>query len=65
VARGENAGRTLSHVQVVRELRRIGGVDQGGWSGDVDLGARAARLVVFIQERSSGRVLASTIWSAQ
>jgi len=55
----------LSHVQVVRELRRIGGVDQGGWSGDVDLGARAARLVVFIQERSSGRVLASTIWSAQ
>jgi hypothetical protein len=61
VARGENAGRTLTHVRVVRELRRIGGVDQGAWSGQVDLGAREARLGlgVFIQERSSGRVLAS------
>src|SRR5713101_306312 len=67
VARGENAGRTLSHVRVVRELRRIGGVDQGAWSGEVQLGAREARLrlVAFVQERSSGRVLASGSWSAQ
>jgi len=67
VARGENAGRTLSHVRVVRELRRIGGVDQGAWSGEVQLGAREAtlRLVAFVQERSSGRVLASASWSAQ
>src|SRR6266851_2508534 len=67
VARGENAGRTLSHVRVVRELRRIGAVDQGAWSGEVQLGAREARLrlVAFVQERSSGRVLASGSWSAQ
>jgi hypothetical protein len=66
VARGENAGRTLSHVRVVRELRRLGGVDQRAWSGDVDLGAPAAklRLVAFVQERSTGRVLASATWAA-
>jgi hypothetical protein len=66
VARGENAGRTLSHVRVVRELRRLGGVGQDAWSGDVDLGAPAAklRLVAFVQERSTGRVLASATWAA-
>jgi hypothetical protein len=66
VARGENAGRTLSHVRVVRELRRLGGVDQAAWSGDVELGAPAAklRLVAFVQERSTGRVLASATWAA-
>ena len=60
VARGENAGRTLTHVRVVRELRRIGRAEQPSWSGDVQLDASAARLrlVVFVQERSSGRVLA-------
>jgi hypothetical protein len=66
VARGENAGRTLSHVRVVRQLRRISGVDQGAWSGDVDLDGPAAklRLVAFVQERSTGRVLASATWAA-
>ena len=61
VARGENAGRTLTHVRVVRELRRVGRSDQVSWSGDVDLDARTARLrlIAFVQERSSGRVLAS------
>ncbi|HKC58871.1 MAG TPA: DUF1223 domain-containing protein [Myxococcales bacterium] len=60
VARGENAGRTLTHVRVVRELRSIGRAEQPSWSGDVQLDAGAARLrlVVFVQERSSGRVLA-------
>jgi hypothetical protein len=61
VERGENAGRTLSHVRVVRELLRAGGADRTAWSGDVQLDARAAglRLIAFAQERSSGRVLAS------
>ncbi len=65
VARGENAGRTLTHVRVVRELRRVGRVEQGAWSGDVELGAPASRLrlVAFVQERSSGRVLASASWA--
>jgi hypothetical protein len=66
VARGENAGRTLSHVRVVRDLRRIGRADQGAWSGEVDLEPQAAklRLVAFVQERSTGRVLASATWAA-
>ena len=66
VARGENAGRTLSHFRVVRELRHIGRVEQTAWSGEVDLGAVAARLrlVAFVQERSTGRVLASATWPA-
>src|SRR2546422_841963 len=42
----------------------VGRIEQGAWSGDVDLGAQAAtlRLVAFVQERSSGRVLASATW---
>jgi hypothetical protein len=66
VAHGENAGRTLTHVRVVRALRRIGRVDQPAWSGDVDLDAREARLrlVAFVQERTTGRVLASATWPA-
>jgi hypothetical protein len=65
VTRGENAGRTLSHVRVVRELRRVGRAEQSAWSGEVDLDARAARLrlVAFVQERFSGRVLASASWA--
>ena len=53
-----NAGRTLTHVRVVRELRRIGRADQPSWSGDVDLDTRTARLrlIAFVQERSTGRV---------
>lgn len=66
VARGENAGRTLSHVRVVRELLRVGRIDRNAWSGDVELDTRAAslRLVAFVQERASGRVLASASLSA-
>ena len=66
VSRGENAGRTLAHVRVVRKLSRIGRVEQAAWSGDVDLEARVAslRLVAFVQERTSGRILASASWPA-
>lgn len=66
IARGENAGRTLSHVRVVRDLRRIGRADQGAWSGDVNLEPQASklRLVAFVQERSTGHVLASATWAA-
>src|SRR2546423_1882541 len=43
-----------------------GRADRGAWSGDVDLEAPAAklRLVAFVQERSTGRVLASATWAA-
>lgn len=66
VERGENAGRTLTHVRVVRELKRIAHFDQPAWSSDVELDARLQRLrlVVFVQERTTGRVLAAGTWPA-
>lgn len=65
VERGENAGRTLRHVAVVRALRDIGVVPAAAekWSGEADLPAPSAgerkRTVAFVQEDSGGRILAT------
>src|SRR5258708_38765696 len=62
VSRGENAGRTLKHVAVLRNLIRIGAVDRtAGFSRDmkVDLNAknrRNLRVAVIVQEAAAGRV---------
>jgi len=62
VSRGENAGRTLKHVAVLRNLIQIGAVDKTtGFSRDmkVDLNAknrRNLRIAVIVQEASAGRV---------
>jgi hypothetical protein len=62
VGGGENAGRTLTHVAVLRKLIRIGAVDTTeGFSQDmkIDLDARNqrnARIVVIVQEAPAGRV---------
>jgi hypothetical protein len=65
VARGENAGRTLSHVRVVRELKRVARVDGTAWAGDVGLDDQLARLrlVAFVQEQATGRILAAGTWT--
>jgi hypothetical protein len=63
VSRGENAGRTLQHVAVLRNLIRIGVVDEtAAFSRDVkvDLNSRNPknlRIVVIVQEAEVGRVL--------
>lgn len=63
VSRGENAGRTLKHVAVLRNLIRIGTVNKTvGFSRDmkVDLAAknlRNLRIAVIVQEAEVGRVL--------
>ncbi len=63
VSRGENAGRTLKHVAVLRNLIRIGAVDRSaGFSRDirVDLNSknpRNLRVAVIVQEAEVGRVL--------
>jgi hypothetical protein len=59
VAAGENRGRTLSHVAVVRSIRKIGFVKRGGtFSRQVELpaGANGQRIVVFLQEAGQARV---------
>lgn len=65
VARGENAGRNLRHVAVVRAMEEMGkGAGDGraltlkAPSGDKPGDATPLRLVVFLADRHSGRVLA-------
>lgn len=67
VAAGENKGHTLSHVAVVRSMRKIGSVKRGGvFSSQVDLptGAAGQRVVVFLQEAGQARVLGAAMLNA-
>jgi hypothetical protein len=63
VSRGENAGRTLKHVAVLRDLLRVGALDRSGkFSEDVTVnfnhGNRGnLRIVAIVQEPTAGRVL--------
>lgn len=67
VAGGENKGRTLTHVAVVRSIRKIGSLKRGGtFSRQVDLpsGAAGQRVVVFVQEGGQARVLGAAMLPA-
>jgi len=56
VLRGENKGRKLHHVAIVKELKQIGTVDeQAAFTTRIHL-EPGARLVVFIQEFGNGPV---------
>ena len=65
VERGENAGRTLPHTAVVRSLKSVGSIAPGAaaWEGDADAPSdpawKSPRVVVFVQDRESLRVLAA------
>ena len=59
VRAGENKGQHLTHVAVLRSLRKIGSVKRGeGFSKTANLPAGAAeqRIIVFLQEGKSGPV---------
>jgi hypothetical protein len=62
VSGGENAGRTLKHVAVLRSLIRIGAVDNSaGFSREMKLNLntqnpRNLRIAVIVQEANTGRV---------
>ena len=64
VARGENAGRDLSHAAVVRSWTRIGQVRAGqSCAQDTEIKLPAStdphnlRLIIFLQQPNQGRVL--------
>ena len=63
VARGENAGRRLSHTAVVRALERVGTFVGRPFAATHQVKPRrewrrdALKVVVLVQERASGRVL--------
>jgi len=69
VARGENSGRRLTHISVVKSLKRVGEISRKkpldiqvavptGTERDGSLPNE--RVVVFVQERGQGRVLGSS-----
>ena len=65
VLRGENEGRTLPHTAVVRSLRGVGSIasSASAWDGDVEVPSdpswKKTRVVVFVQDRETLRVLAA------
>ena len=68
VSNGENAGRHLVHVAVVRSISKVGTIDsQGAFSQDIaiklDKAVEASdlRVVAFIQEPGPSRVLGATL----
>lgn len=64
VSAGENKGRRLHHVAIVRSLRKIGSVKRGsGFSQVVELGpdTAAVRLVVFLQDAGMGRIYGAAV----
>ena len=69
VAAGENSGRKLVHVSVVKSLKRSGEILKGkGFDSrvpvTVDGKLRNAKVVVFAQERNVGRVVGAVEVSA-
>ncbi len=67
VTRGENAGRTLKHIAVLRDLIPVGQVNKNSsFSRDITLNHDAGergdlRVVGIIQESSGGRILGVTL----
>jgi len=67
VSGGENAGRTLDHVAVLRRFSRIGGVDASHeFSGSIKLTPTLkigsdARIVVIVQQSNAGRVVGAAV----
>lgn len=63
VSRGENSGRKLKHVGVVRSLTKLGEVGAGAFNTETSVTPDKAwrrenlRAVVFLQERASRRVV--------
>lgn len=64
VLRGENEGRTLSHVQIVRNLQNIRLNGQNAGTGTLDIPAglyqNGLEVIAFLQNNSNGEIIAAT-----
>jgi len=57
VAAGENKGRQLHHVAILRSLRKIGSVKRGAaFAQSVAVPPGAGRVIVFVQDSGLGKV---------
>lgn len=71
VKRGENQGRTLTHAAVVHKMQTVGAVTAPEYSGraTIDIASQwqraRVRLVAFVQERRSRRVLATAVMNLE
>jgi hypothetical protein len=63
VSRGENGGRTLSHVDVVRSIEEIGQSDGGKRAFEVPIRSLSDRIAAILQARD-GRVLGVAVSDA-
>jgi hypothetical protein len=63
VSRGENGGRTLSHVDVVRSIEEIGQFDGGRRAFEIPIRSPGDRLAAILQARD-GRVLGVAVADA-
>lgn len=67
VPRGENAGKTLDHTAIARDLRVLGpaptagGTTRASFKLPNKLASKDARLVVLIQERGTRRILGARV----
>ena len=57
VAAGENKGRQLHHVAILRSLRKIGSVKRGAvFAQSVEVPPGTGRVIVFVQDSGLGKV---------
>jgi hypothetical protein len=64
VLRGENAGRKLQHVAIVKSLAQVGAVSEHS-SFKTRVPMQQARIIAFVQESGNGRVLGAAMYSAR
>jgi len=66
VTSGENGGRKLHHVAVVRTMKTVGEIRDGQYfSKEIDLGKNASglRIVAWVQQHGQGRILGAAMRS--
>jgi hypothetical protein len=67
VRHGENAGRNLTHVAVVRKLTKVGDLDRtGSFSGETKINAdnvttKNLRVIAILQEKNTGRIFGAAM----